>query len=287
MEKDKGTMLREECNLKKFVKLMLNKVLPFFRIAFLLFLSVGWNHPNLDKISLSDRQKLNVFFDYLIHNSVVGYSLCGDKPVSIETFPTLSRIPTKNAVIIFAKYQGYSILRSGWDLWTRYSYLFASQKFVLRFVPEYSTLVFINKDAAKKVIANNLDLFQKYSSLIMTSEEFLEEICNPKNKEYAVGNNPILLGILLGYGRNNAIAFTKKSFIQKLEAFKLYPSDDHLNEFINPGFMIINNGTNQSENENIRKSFRKTKKILQSKFREGNSLESFIELFTKRGDQQS
>ncbi|CUI16876.1 hypothetical protein PNK_1259 [Candidatus Protochlamydia naegleriophila] len=69
-----------------------------------------------------------------------------------------------------------------------------------------------------------------------------------------------LLGILLGYGRNNSLAFSKTNYVQKLEPFELYETNNSLNFFMNPGFIMINNGTNENENEEIRQTFRLAKK---------------------------
>lgn len=255
------------------------KNLFLFLILFFPFL--GWSHPNLDKIPLEDRQKLESFFDYLLHNSIIGYSLCGEKPVSIETFPKLSKIPTRYAINIFTKQPGYSIVWNGITIWQRYSHLFSSNNFVLRFIEEYSTVILINKRATLKVIENNLDLFQKYSNSNQTANEFLLEICNPKGgREYMIRYNTALLGILLGYGRNNSIAFSKKSYLQKLEGFRLYNANESLNAFMNPGFLIINNKTNEEENEGIRQTLQIAKINIETSFKKGHFLESFITLFT-------
>ncbi len=186
-------------------------------------------------------------FNTFLNLSIIGYSLCGDKPASIETFPALAKIPLQYAVKIFAKHSAYSIVWNGIETWQSYSHLFPSKNFVFRFVPAYSTIVLINKRAALKVIEDNLDLFQKYSNSKQTAAEFLEEVCCPKDKDYMIRYNTALLGILLGYGRNNSLAFAKRSYVQKLERFKLYNTNDSLNVFMNPGFFIINNGTNEEE----------------------------------------
>lgn len=242
---------------------------------------LGWSHSNLNKIPLEDRKKLENFFDYLMHNSIIGYSLCGEKPVSMESFPVISKIPPKYAIKIFAKHPGYSILWHGLGVWQRYSQWFPSNNFVFRFIPAYSTIVLINKRATLKVIEDNLNLFQKYSNSKQTALEFLEEVCFPKDKEYMIRYNTVLLGILLGYGKNNSLAFAKRSYVQKLEGFKLYNTNDSLNAFMNPGFFIINNGTNEEENEKIRYTLRLAKQKIEENFNTGPYLEKFITLFTR------
>lgn len=256
-------------------------MLKYLLFLILLFPFLGWPHPNFEKIHLEDRQKLEKFFDYLIHNSIIGYSLCGNKPVSIETFPVLAKIPAQHAVRIFIKHPGYSIVWNGIETWQRYSHLFPSKSFVFRFVSTYSTVVLINKRATLKVIEDNLDLFQKYSHTDQTAIGFLEEVCYPKDKDYMICYHTALLGILLGYGRNNSLAFAKRNYIQKLENFKLYNTNDSLNAFMNPGFFIINNGTNEEESEKIRQTLRQAKEKIEASFKEGHYLEKFIELFVQ------
>lgn len=250
-------------------------------LFYILFPLLGWSHPNIAKIPLEDRETLEKFFDFLIHNSIIGYPLCGDKPVSIETFPSLARIPTQYAIKIFSKHPGYSIVWKGIKTWEHYSHLFPSNNFFFRFVSAYNTIVLINKKAAFNVIKENLDLFQKYTNTNQNVTEFLQEVICPKDKDYMIRYHTTLLGILLGYGRNNSIAFTKKHYFQKLEGFKLYNSDDSLNAIMNPGFVIINNGTNEEENGKIRQTFRQAKQMIEASFEKGHYLENFVDLLTK------
>lgn len=255
------------------------KFLFIYLFVFLPFL--GWSHPNLEKIPLEDREKLERFFNFLMHRSIIGYSLCGEKPVSIDTFPALTKVPFRYAIKIFFEYSGYPILWNGIKTWQCYSHLFPSDLFVVRYISNYNTIVLINKRATLKVIEANLDLFQKYSNSKQTALEFLEEVCCPKDKEYLICYNITLLGILLGYGRNNSLAFTKRNYVQKLEPFELYETNNSLNAFMNPGFIMINNGTNENENEEIRQTFRLAKKNIESNFQNGNYLETFIRLLTR------
>lgn len=238
-------------------------------------------YPDIEKIPQKDAVKLELFFDYLMHNSMVGYSLCGDKPVSMESFPKLSMILPHYAVNVYVKHPGYFILWEGWTVWERYSHLFPSDKFVLRFIPGKSTLVIVNKKSAKLVIGENIDLFRKHLNSDESVEEILEKICRPTDEDYLVGKNCILLGILLGYGRNNAIAFSNKSYIQRLESYHTYEASNPLDAFLNPGLMIIQNGTNDKENDHVRRVFRDAKKKMRSDFRDGNYLSKVVEILTE------
>lgn len=239
-------------------------------------------HPNMGRIPPKDKFELELFFDYLMHNSMIGYTLCGDKPVSIESFPSLSKMPPQNAVNVFVKHPGYFILWKGWLTWERYSHLFPSDNIVIRFISSTNTMVIINKKRARIAIEENLDLFRRSVGADHTTEEILEEICRPNKEDYLIGKNCILLGILLGYGRNNAVAFGNKSYIQRLEFFNPYNAAEAFDPFLNPGLMVIRNGTNERENARIRSVFNKAKKNIQSEFKDGKYLDKVVEILTRQ-----
>ncbi|WP_059359499.1 hypothetical protein [Parachlamydia acanthamoebae] len=232
------------------------------------------------EVSQKDFQQLERFFDYLIHHSTIGYTLCGEKPVSIEQFYDLSKIPLPFILPAFFKRYTYSIERNGWNTWKQYAHLFSSKHFAFRFIAEYNILVIINKKAAKKVIEKNLDLFQKDSNSNLTANNFLEDLCHPKRIEYISARNPILLGILLGFGRNNAIAFTNRSPIQKLVPLHFSEWNRYLSTYLIPGCMVIDHKSNEKENKKIVQCFRNAQSNLQKAFKEKHYFETFVKLFT-------
>ena len=235
-------------------------------------------HYQIKCIDKKDQETLESFFEYIIHRTSIGYSLCSQKPLATETFIKISKIPKRHAhhvpKILFEHY-GYSILWNGWKCWERYSHLFPSEKFVLRFIPHLNTLVLINKPACKKKIDENIDLFQKYLGLTLSSEKIYEGICSPKNEEYLFKNN-CLLGILYGFGRNNSIAFSNCSYFLKLETFA---KTDIFNPIPGYGFIIINNGSNENENKKVKKMFDEAQKKLNFHFTQKNNFETFLKLY--------
>ena len=250
------------------------KLLKFISI----FLTCISCHACAD-ISANDQVKLEKFFEYLIIRTTFGYTLCGEKPISMETLPNLTKIPAIPMVGIFFKLPGYHILQKGLETWSKYTKLFPSKNFVLRFIPEYSTIVLINKKATLKVIDENLDLFHKLSSPNLSAEEFLAEICQPKNKEYMIRSNVTLLGILLGYGRNNAMAFDKKKGIVKMNPFNSNYIDRSLVKQLEPNFMALSNKTNYRENKFINKMIEKSKIRIRREFKSKKYFEKFMELY--------
>jgi hypothetical protein len=254
-------------------------MIKFFLCFLILQARLLHGMPSVQDFTHDDLKKMESFFDYLIHNSAIGYSLCGEKPVSIETFPRISKIPLRYAIKIFINHPGYSIEWNGWNVWQTYAHFFSSKKFALRFIPECDTLVLVNKRSAKKVIEENLDLFHILVDPQKTAEEFLDELCAPKIIDYMGCHNTIILGILLGYGRNNAIAF-KNCYMQKLEPLDGEPWNRYLDPFLKPGCMVINDGSNEKENAHIRQTLKLARQSLQAFFKKGHCFETFIKLFT-------
>jgi hypothetical protein len=233
-------------------------------------------------ISIQDRQILERFFKFIITKSDLAYTLCGDKPCAIESCPLLCKVPCIYSTKIFFEYPPYFILIRGWKTWSKYASYFPSKKFVFRFVPQHNILILINKEKTKEVISNNLDLFNKYSAVQLTSNDFLEKICYPANiaDDYLIKYNTVLLGILLGYGRNNSLSFSQNSYIQQLEKFNFDHSCQILNKIKSPRFISIQNGTNEEENNKIKSILQEARKNIVTQFKTQNYLENFIKILT-------
>ncbi|MBA3722533.1 MAG: hypothetical protein H0W88_09055 [Parachlamydiaceae bacterium] len=240
-----------------------------------LFSQVG-----IDNISPRDQQSLEYFFKYLINRTSLGYTLCGEKPCSIETFPCLSNAPPKHALKIFIRYPAYSIMKNGWTTWTKYKDHFNSENFVFRFIPQNNTLVLINKKATRKVIEDNIDLFHRYSNPSESLDYFLKQVCQPTDQDYFIKSNIILLGILLGYGRNNSLAFAQRGYLQNLKKFCLYGNSNCLNVIHDPGFISIQNGTNEIENKKILIKLRNAKKNIRDSFKNQQYFNTFTKIYS-------
>jgi len=88
----------------------------------------------------------------------------------------------------------------------------------------------------------------RYSHSKKTASEILEDIFAPTHKKFIVADHCALMGILVGYGRNNAIAFANRSYVQQLGGLRL--SDYHyiLDVVLDAGCVTIQSGTNEQEN---------------------------------------
>ena len=138
----------------------------------------------------------------------------------------------------------------------------------------------INKNSLLKKLIDNFDLFKtsKFFSQ-MTVKEIFNKICNPTDKEPLINNDITLTGILLGYGRNNSIAFGRRSFIQNLEPVIIGNDKFNPEAVINIGFMCIQNGTNELENKTVYKEMMTAKKKVEKEFNEKKYFNKFIRLY--------
>jgi|GEM_PF-5556274 len=89
------------------------------------------------------------------------------------------------------------------------------------------------------------------------------------------------MGILLGYGRHNALAFANYSRVQQLERLYIPEESRALDDVFELGCMGIQNGTNQEENQQVLQTWKDGKINLLKALKSGKScLEIFIDRFT-------
>ena len=179
----------------------------------------------------SDLNALDSFFQVLFREYNFAYTLFGKKPMSMACY--------WSSPVLFSMYNPAQFLHleKGWRLWQQYSSFFPSADFVLkklksdRFV---SSIFLINKKEVLKVILENQEKFEESLKQKIDPEKFLEQLCDSEGDLIALVNAE-LLGLLLGYGKVNAMFFERKADIFK-----------HLNAKMNPPF------TCQSEIEKLK-----------------------------------
>lgn len=166
---------------------------------------------------LSKKQKtlLNDFLSTLAESSA-GYVLYGDKPMSIEICdsPTLRFLSSPNARTI--------ALVKGKEMWEDMKLSQENKEYVL-IVSEQETsshFVCINRKNFLQTVRDNIALFQYVLGPLVTPENLLNELINSKHRFYQVlQNDPVLLEILLGHGRQNAIVHSRIQDLSNLYSF--------------------------------------------------------------------
>jgi hypothetical protein len=172
----------------------------------------------LDSLTRAESGILEAFFRTLFTESQGGYVLYGNKPVCIEAFPV-----REEGSIFLAKWiHVMSIkLKEGALLWKKLDLNKYSKDFLV-FIYEkpvfekWIDFVIINKREFLQIVEENLPLFQYVLGPKVTPSELLAKLTDPHETFYSVlHDDKVLIGILLGYGTENALFVSRKENIQE------------------------------------------------------------------------
>lgn len=184
----------------------------------LLFSTVSWGSPKGEVStfiqSLSKEQTLLLeSFLRTLCKEFSGYVLCGDKPMCIEGYlltdesGALSGVDEK-ALILMKGSELWQSLQVSPDNKEYFFLIFDSKEY------GYRHLICINRRAFLRVVNENLSLFRYVLGPTLTAENLLKELIEAKDQFYKVlKNDNVLLGILLGYGKQNALLVSRKELI--------------------------------------------------------------------------
>lgn len=159
--------------------------------------------------SCTDREILESFFRLMMTESEAGYVLFGEKPICFHAYP-------KHDIDIWGttRHIENTILREGARVWKKYQSTVAPNSNYLLVVGEtywnskdkYLPVLFINKSALFKSVNDNLSLFQYILGPSINPEKILSRILDPKENLFSIlKNNKVLIGIVLGFGAQNAL----------------------------------------------------------------------------------
>ncbi len=189
----------------------------FYRLFFLIFcVQVLIGNPTkvseiVSRIPESDRVDLERFFQLLIRKELLGYTLFGEKPISGAAFFGLQDCDALHQ-------KKYIILEKGWRAWIRNKHLISDEYFFLK-RRKHRILSFhlINKKKTLETLQKNLDCIGD-----LTPEEVLTEICSDRPNFEVLGSQS-LIGILYGYGKQNASLFEKQTELLQSLSSKMAP----------------------------------------------------------------
>lgn len=158
---------------------------------------------------MDDQGILEDFFSDMITSEYFGYVLFGEKPMAAAGFET-EFTPEENLSENAKKHHHVHL---GWQTWEKYSSLFPSEKYVLRLSKsplskDYHWIVLINKETTLLCVQNHLKIFKKLLGDDITPKSVLQSLISSDSIfKDALNQHDVLLGILLGYGKNNSIKF--------------------------------------------------------------------------------
>lgn len=194
------------------------KILYFFFIA-----STCIANP---VIKQQDRLILEPFFKYLLTKEPLGYVLLGEKPsVLIGYIDHLSwRHPIDSLCGLEPYFEkGNQRTKKAWKTWKKYSSGISNRFLILEEFssdcPYQNTIFVINRDLFCRVVNDNLKDFEKILKRKISGEELLEQAKYQPLFSVLLKKNEALLGIILGFGRNNSFRFSQEKSMKELSLF--------------------------------------------------------------------
>jgi hypothetical protein len=227
----------------------------FFASQFLLTGQVKSNSPIIfSSISSEEQLKIKDLFKEFFKISEFAYSLYGDKPMSFSETLFNDHSPQKLLEFISLKdlcedtltlqnfVEPSKIFNERWRAWKKYKDQYILKKYLLieKKIGDQIRVFFINIPAFKKIVNEHIHLFKKIINPTISAEglivQFEDESTNVSD---ILHHNVGLLGILLGFGKHNAMLFQKREDLtdllerrKKSRIYKLQFIENKLN-FIN------------------------------------------------------
>lgn len=166
----------------------------------------------LKLLTPQEQRELAFFINQLIVFDHYPYTLIGYKPMSISNIiveDTDDLSPFYRKAFTTERHQ---ILKQGYLVWKKHQYLFCSGENILI---EYSflgqgrkELAVINPKLCIAKIEEHLDDFQESLKTSCTTAELFSILTHPEHADfYKIIDHTRLMGILLGFGRNNAYLY--------------------------------------------------------------------------------
>ena len=227
------------------VLLELNKYfLIFILIANGLSKECFCHESGLLKLHPKERFYLECFFKELVFEDGFAYTLFFDNHICFSGYLNQpSKLIKAPNSLNFAK---------GWRFWKKYENLFPHPNFIFIEEPlknnelaefesrtgekiQMHAIYIINKKELKKLLIQHVDLFNKELGPSFHLEEFMQQIASGSSLSGAIHHHEGLLGLLLGYGRESAIAYDqhqKNGFKEstRLKPLSLQPTYCHTNK---------------------------------------------------------
>jgi hypothetical protein len=167
-------------------------------------------------LPLKDKKSLFVFMHMLFAKDNFAYTLLGSKPVSWACYKNL--LPFDDCAMFYHTLKKYhSDLRRGWKTWLKYRHLFASTFFWAENSESRSeshsgwvSILLVNEEQFNRVVLSNKKDFQDVLNReVVDGFQLLREAKNDPLMGGVLKGHQALMGIVLGYGRDNSWEFLK------------------------------------------------------------------------------
>lgn len=266
----------------------------------------------LQTLSKEERVALEDFFRVLIIEDQFSYALFGDKPMSFGVVSKLPTLPRKSSIYniygIFSALNPHELrMKKGYGVWQKYKNQFCSENYLIKECKDDdfrcdTFIIIINKKCFLKKVQEHLDDFKRLLGPGITPQHLLNA-CGTRQNVFdgVLRNHDVLLGILLGYGRNNAWLFHRREEIKKLIWQRTERSKDleeeleHIQQSIegfagcdvldcNPLFLNIPGfcaDPNDPETKLLKKKYTRQYKEIVQRYKKGDFLQITLEQLLK------
>ncbi len=221
--------------------------------------------------------KCTLILRYLILREGFGYTLFGSKPLSCVSC-------TKDPLFLIDSVfepNAYSISRVYWPIWQQYSSRLCFNNFIFvenSWAHTYE-IYLINKKLCVNTIKRHLCDFQRILRTDKEPKVILNQILHSKNifKEGLCGSH-YLMGLLFGYGKNNALAFEKlyvkkQYFYKALQPFSSEQTSDPIIMPL-PRFVVTKHSEEDTaETKMLRRVYNQQRNHIHKIYHEKNFLE--------------
>ncbi|MGE4574374.1 MULTISPECIES: hypothetical protein [Parachlamydia] len=213
-------------------------------------------HEKIQSIPFEDRVALEELFSSFIFEDTFGYTLFGNKPISLGG--NFRVTPWAN---VLAGCRCGGAFWKKWEIWEKYQDQFLSSKYLLISEPHFlgksdldELILLINKRAFLKSLENHLITFENILKQKIIPEEFLGEIENGTLSFFdSIQKNETLLGILLGYGKHNAEMFYQRKKIFKFDCLTFFGDHYYSPLVVNDVFFVADQ--NHPETKYLRSKY--------------------------------
>lgn len=171
----------------------------------------------LGNLSKHDRQSLEKLFHILLDEDQFCYTLFGDKPVSLSG----DYVITPYQETLSGRPSGDIFWRK-WAIWKKFQENLSITKYIFIEEPAYNCpdgtigfIFFVNKQAFLDTVDQHIQTFRGILGQEITATKLLAEIERKHAFMATLKGSELLLGILLGYGENNARLFARRVQLRK------------------------------------------------------------------------
>ncbi len=185
------------------------------KLTYLLLTLLFYCHCCATTFLPEESSVIDKFLRIMCEKSETGFVFLGDKPVCIHGYYLEDSFSQANECHQFS-----ITLKEAVTKWKQVQQTQESQNIIIHFYdkPDTSTkniinLLFINKSLFLKTVQENLALFQYILGPQVTPTALLNQLISADNIDTVLKSNRVLAGILLGFGTQNALYFSRYEYL--------------------------------------------------------------------------